>query len=156
VSEEIERPEPGDDGLQRRRAALSGMRARQRLRDVPEVTRRGWVERGLDLGLQAAPSTRDRDISLFSRGLDPPFAGINTFAHMPYASPGTGTPDAGGMNSREGLQAARRAAREGLIGMDLVEIAPPYGHADITALLGARVVMDVLATLVEQGIWVTG
>jgi agmatinase len=42
-------------------------------------------------------------------------------------------------------------AREGLIGMDLVEIAPPYDHADITSLLGARVVMDTLATLVQHG-----
>lgn len=35
--------------------------------------------------------------------------------------------------------------------MDLVEISPPYDTADITALLGARVIMDVLATLVEHG-----
>jgi Arginase family len=76
---------------------------------------------------------------------------VNDFADPLGFAPGTGTPDAGGMSSREGLQAARRAAREGLIGMDLVEIAPPYDHADITALLGARVVMDVLATLVEHG-----
>lgn len=69
----------------------------------------------------------------------------------PGCAPGTGTPDAGGMSSREGLQAARRAALEGLIGMDLVRIAPPYDHADITSLLGARAVMDVLATLVEHG-----
>jgi agmatinase len=42
-------------------------------------------------------------------------------------------------------------AREGLVGMDLVEIAPPYDHSDITSQLGARVIMDVLATLVEHG-----
>jgi agmatinase len=359
----------------RRRQSLSGMRARRRLRDAPGVVRKRWVERGLDLGLQAAPSVQDRNISLFSRGMDPQFAGISTFARMPYVedmqaiggydvavvgvpfdmgttyrsgtrfgpeavrniskvydayspdlgmdlleevkmcdvgdifvipsniektfdqidlgvshivdagcfpviiggdhsigypdakalakhvdgklgiihfdrhidtaettmdermhtthwshatklsnvppsnlvqigiggwignhsgvhvadgmdttvitmfdvdergiddimdvaleiawkdadavylsfdidvfdpscAPGTGTPDAGGMTSREGLQAARRAAREGLIGMDLVEISPPYDNNDITALLGARVIMDVLATLVEHG-----
>lgn len=357
------------------RDALSGMRARRRLRDVPGVKRRELIERGLDLGLEAAPSVRDRNISLFSRGMDPQFAGISTFARMPYiedmraiaghdvavvgvpfdmgttyrsgtrfgpeavreiskvydayspdlgldlleevsicdvgdifvipsniektfdqvdlgithildrgcfpviiggdhsigypdakalakhidgklgiihfdrhidtaeytmdermhtthwshatklsnvppanlvqigiggwignhsgvhvademdttvitmfdvdergiddimdialeiawkdadavylsfdidvfdpsCAPGTGTPDAGGMTSREGLQAARRAAREGLIGMDLVEISPPYDTANITALLGARVIMDVLGTLVEHG-----
>ena len=42
-------------------------------------------------------------------------------------------------------------AREGLVGMDLVEIAPPYDVADGTSQLGARVVMDTLATLVENG-----
>jgi len=35
--------------------------------------------------------------------------------------------------------------------MDIVEIAPPYDHADITSQLGARVIMDTLATLVEHG-----
>ena len=35
--------------------------------------------------------------------------------------------------------------------MDLVEISPPYDTANITALLGARVIMDVLGTLVEHG-----
>lgn len=365
---------PEDDG-RTGRESLSGMRARRRLRDAPEARRREWVERGLDLGLPAAPSVNDRNISLFSRGMDPQFAGISTFARMPYVedvrrigahdvavvgvpfdmgttyrsgtrfgpeavrqiskvydayspdlgmdlleelsicdvgdifvipsniektfdqvdlgithildegcfpviiggdhsigypdakalakhvdgklgiihfdrhidtaertmdermhtthwshatklgnvppanlvqigiggwignhsgvhvademdttvitmfdvdergiddvmdvalevawkdadavylsfdidvfdpscAPGTGTPDAGGLTAREGLQAARRAAREGLIGMDLVEISPPYDTANITALLGARVIMDVLATLVEHG-----
>ena len=42
------------------------------------------MERGLDLGLQAAASVNDRDISLFSRGLDPMFAGITTFLKSPY------------------------------------------------------------------------
>lgn len=67
-----------------RQASLSGMRARRRLHDAPGVKRREWIERGLDLGLPAAPSVRDRNISLFSRGMDPQFAGISTFARMPY------------------------------------------------------------------------
>jgi agmatinase len=70
--------------LARARAALSGMRARRRLKDIPEVKRRELIDRSLDLGLSAAPSIRDRDISLFSRGLDPMFAGINTFLKSPY------------------------------------------------------------------------
>ena len=74
----------GDDDLRRARSRLSGMRARRRLKDVPEVKRHELVERGLDLGLEAAPSINDRNISLFSRGLDPMFAGINTFLKSPY------------------------------------------------------------------------
>jgi agmatinase len=74
-----------DDGdIRDARARLSGMRARRRLKDVPEVKRRELVERGLDLGLEAAGSINDRNISLFSRGLDPQFAGINTFLKSPY------------------------------------------------------------------------
>lgn len=55
------------------------------------------------------------------------------------------------MTPREALRAVRAVAREGLVGMDVVEISPPYDHADTTAHLGARVVTDTLATLVEHG-----
>jgi agmatinase len=371
--DEIGRDGAGD--IEKRRAELSGMRARRRLRDVPEVKRKELVERSLDLGLEAARSVNDRNISLFSRGLDPMFAGINTFLKSPYVenvrdvggydvavvgapfdmgttyrsgarfgpqavrkisalydsyspdhgmdlleeitvgdigdifvipsniektfdqidlgishileagcfpviiggdhsigypdakalakhvdgklgiihfdrhidtaettmdermhtthwshatklanvpptnlvqigiggwignhsgvqvaeqidttvitmfdveergiddvmdialeiawkdadavylsfdidvfdpgfAPGTGTPEPGGMTPLQGLRAARRAAAEGLVGMDLVEIAPPYDHSDLTSQLGARVIMDVLATMVEHG-----
>jgi hypothetical protein len=51
------------------------MRARRRLKGIPEVKWRELVERSLDLGISAAPSIKDRNISLFSRGLDPMFAG---------------------------------------------------------------------------------
>ncbi|HEU4489946.1 MAG TPA: agmatinase [Jiangellales bacterium] len=364
-----------DEDIERVRQGLSGMRARRRLKDVPEVRRRELVERSLDLGLESARSINDRDISLFSRGLDPIFAGVNTFLKSPYVenvrdigrydvavvgapfdmgttyrsgarfgpqavrrisalydsyspdigtdlleeitigdagdifvipsniektfdqidlgvshildagcfpviiggdhsigypdakalakhvdgklgivhfdrhidtaettmdermhtthwshatklsnvppsnlvqigiggwignhsgvqvaeridttvitmfdveelgirramdialeiawkdadavylsfdidvvdpgyAPGTGTPEPGGMTPREALKAVRMVAREGLVGMDLVEIAPPYDHSDITSQLGARIVMDTLATLVEHG-----
>lgn len=73
-----------DEDIAAERSRLSGMRARRRLKDVPEVKRRELVERSLDLGLEAARSINDRNISLFSRGLDPMFAGINTFLKSPY------------------------------------------------------------------------
>ncbi len=52
---------------------------------------------------------------------------------------------------REVLKMVRMAAREGLQGMELVEVSPPYDVSDITALLGGRVIMDALASLVEAG-----
>jgi agmatinase len=69
----------------------------------------------------------------------------------PGFAPGTGTPEPGGMTPLQGLRAVRRTAEAGLVGMDLVEIAPPYDHSDLTSQLGARVIMDTLATLVEHG-----
>lgn len=69
----------------------------------------------------------------------------------PAFAPGTGTPEPGGLTPREALRMLRLAAREGLAGMEVVEVSPPYDVADITALLGGRVVMDVLASLVEAG-----
>jgi agmatinase len=69
----------------------------------------------------------------------------------PAFAPGTGTPEPGGLTPREALRMLRLAAREGLAGLEVVEVAPPYDVSDITALLGGRVIMDVLATLVEAG-----
>jgi agmatinase len=69
----------------------------------------------------------------------------------PAFAPGTGTPEPGGLLPREVLKMVRMAAREGLQGMELVEVSPPYDVSDITALLGGRVIMDVLASLVESG-----
>lgn len=69
----------------------------------------------------------------------------------PAFAPGTGTPEPGGLLPREVLKMVRLTAREGLQGMELVEVSPPYDVADITSLLGGRVIMDVLSTLVEEG-----
>ncbi len=69
----------------------------------------------------------------------------------PAFAPGTGTPEPGGLTPREALRMLRMIAREGLHGMEVVEVSPPYDVADITSLLGGRVIMDVLASLVEAG-----
>jgi agmatinase len=69
----------------------------------------------------------------------------------PAFAPGTGTPEPGGLLPREVFKMVRMVAREGLQGMELVEVSPPYDVADITSLLGGRVIMDVLASLVESG-----
>ena len=98
------------------------------------------VDRAMDIALEIA--WKDADAVYLSFDID---------VFDPGYAPGTGTPEPGGMTPREGLKAVRRAAAEGLVGMDLVEISPPYDHADITSLLGARVVMDTLSTLVQHG-----
>jgi len=69
----------------------------------------------------------------------------------PGAAPGTGTPEPGGLSARELLDAVRRCARElPLAGIDVVEVAPAYDHADITALLANRVVLEVLAGIAHR------
>ena len=69
----------------------------------------------------------------------------------PAFAPGTGTPETGGLLPREAFRMLHQVTREGLAGMELVEVAPPYDVADITSLLGVRVINDVLATLVLNG-----
>jgi hypothetical protein len=66
------------------RESLRGMQALKRLADIKDRREREQLERGLDLGLEAAPSVNDRTISTFSRGQQPAFAGINTFLKAPY------------------------------------------------------------------------
>jgi agmatinase len=66
----------------------------------------------------------------------------------PGMAPGTGTPEPGGMLARELLRAIRQiVAQVDLVGMDVVEVSPPYDAAEITALLAHRVVMEAISTL---------
>jgi agmatinase len=69
----------------------------------------------------------------------------------PAYAPGTGTPEAGGLTPREVFRILRIVAREGLAGLEVVEVAPPYDVGDITSVLGVRVINDVLGTLVDAG-----
>jgi agmatinase len=66
----------------------------------------------------------------------------------PGMAPGTGTPEPGGLTARQLLDAVRRCAYElPVVGIDVVEVSPPYDHADITALLANRVVLEFLSAL---------
>ncbi len=65
--------------------------------------------------------------------------------------PGTGWPEPGGFLPREALKLASMVAAEGICGMELVEVAPPYDQSEITALMGTRVIVDVLGSLVASG-----
>jgi agmatinase len=69
----------------------------------------------------------------------------------PAYAPGTGTPEAGGLTPREAFRILQIVTREGLAGLEVVEVSPPYDVGDITSLLGVRVINDVLGTLVEAG-----
>jgi agmatinase len=66
----------------------------------------------------------------------------------PGMAPGTGTPEPGGLLSRELLRAVRRiVGRVELAGMDIVEVSPPYDHAEITAMLGHRAALEAISAL---------
>lgn len=65
--------------------------------------------------------------------------------------PGTGWPEPGGFLPREVLKLLKRVAKEGICAMEVVEVAPAYDTSDITALLAVRAMLDVLATLVDEG-----
>ncbi|MBY5920573.1 agmatinase [Ferrimonas balearica] len=62
----------------------------------------------------------------------------------PAFAPGTGTPVCGGLNSDKALKIIRGLKGLNIVGMDLVEVAPAYDHADLTALAGATLATEML------------
>jgi agmatinase len=69
----------------------------------------------------------------------------------PGHAPGTGTPEPGGLTARQLLDSVRRIACElPLLGMDVVEVCPPYDHAEITSSLANRVVLEALSGIARR------
>ena len=67
----------------------------------------------------------------------------------PAFAPGTGTPVVGGFSTHDALRLVRGLAGLRVVGADVVEVSPPYDHAEITALAGASVAQELLAALVS-------
>ena len=68
----------------------------------------------------------------------------------PAFAPGTGTPVAGGLSSREALMILRRLGQLDFVGGDVVEVAPAYDHADVTSIAGAAVAQYYFGLLAER------
>jgi agmatinase len=69
----------------------------------------------------------------------------------PAHAPGTGTPEAGGMTSRELLAILRGLAGTNIVGADVVEVAPAYDHADITAVAASHVAYELVSLMALNG-----
>jgi agmatinase len=63
----------------------------------------------------------------------------------PAFAPGTGTPEAGGLSSREAMELLRGCASLDVIGGDVVEVAPQYDATTNTAQAGAQMLFEILA-----------
>jgi len=88
------------------------------------------------------------DVVAVARAFDHLFLSFDIDVCDPAFAPGTGTPEPGGITAREALRAVRRLSFEvGLAGMEVVEVSPPYDHAEITALLANRLVLEALSGL---------
>jgi len=97
------------------------------------------VSRGLDECLSEA-------FGIATDECDGVFLSVDVDVVDPGMAPGTGTPEPGGLTSRQLLDAVRRIAMElPVAGIDVVEVAPPYDHAEITAFLANRVVLEALS-----------
>jgi agmatinase len=68
----------------------------------------------------------------------------------PAFAPGTGTPVAGGPSSAKMLSTLRALGGLNMVGADIVEVAPAYDHADITAIAGASVAQHYVGLIAEK------
>lgn len=113
-----------------------------------QVLNAPWFHRnGIDATLEAIHArVGDRPVylSFDIDVLDPAFA------------PGTGTPVSGGLATWQALELIRGLGALNMVGMDLVEVSPPFDHAEITSLAAATVAYDwlcVMAQRRQQGLW---
>jgi agmatinase len=77
----------------------------------------------------------------------PVYVSVDIDVLDPAHAPGTGTPEAGGLASRELLGVLRKLAGLPIVSADVVEVAPAYDHAEITAIAAAHVVYELLGLL---------
>ena len=130
----------GIGGWQVPRAAVKEARDRDTtiltMRDVEEM----GVDRTAEVALEIA--WKDADAVYLSFDIDSVDCGF---------VPGTGWPEPGGFLPREALRLIGLVAAEGICGLEVVEVSPPYDTSDITSLLATRVIVDALGTLVAHG-----
>ncbi|GLY53271.1 agmatinase [Lentzea sp. NBRC 102530] len=80
----------------------------------------------------------------------PLYVSIDIDVLDPAHAPGTGTPEAGGMTSRELLEIVRGLRGLNLVGADVVEVAPAYDHADITSVAASHLAYDLVSLLAAK------
>ena len=115
--------------------------AEQRMRSY-EMTEIG--ARGLDACLDEAFATA-------TDGCAGVFLSVDIDVCDPGHAPGTGTPEPGGLSARQLLDSVRRICLElPVVGMDVVEVSPPYDSAEVTAYLANRVVLEALSGMAAR------
>jgi agmatinase len=121
----------------------------------PPVETFAWMqEQGLrwhlmrEIEERGAEAVIDDAIAEALDGPDAVYISVDIDVIDPGNAPGTGTPEPGGMLPREVLRAVRRIASQvEIAGMDIVEVSPPYDHAEVTAMAANRIALEVISAL---------
>jgi len=77
----------------------------------------------------------------------PAYVSVDIDVLDPAHAPGTGTPEAGGLTSRELLSLLRGLEKASVVGADVVEVSPVYDHAEITAIAAAHVLYELVTLM---------
>jgi agmatinase len=107
--------------------------------------------RGLDGPAQLAGVVGAIRERLAGHGRPPVYLSLDIDCLDPAFAPGTGTPEPGGMSTAQVLTLLEELADLPFVGMDCVEVAPPFDHAEITSLAAAGFVWTYLCGRVAAG-----
>jgi agmatinase len=98
-----------------------------------------------DLGVNAAIEKMKARV-----GKRPMYVSIDIDVLDPAHAPGTGTPEAGGLTSRELLSLLRATAGMNVVGADIVEVAPAYDHAQITGIAASHAMYELISAFAAK------
>ena len=116
------------------------------------------LSQDVELGFQVIPAPEVDQLGVTGMaeriaqrvGDRPAYVSVDIDVLDPAHAPGTGTPEAGGLTSRELLATLRSFARLNLVGADIVEGAPAYDHAQITGIAAAHVGYELLSAFAAR------
>ncbi len=104
-----------------------------------------------DIHRRGIDAVIDDAISQAMEGCDALYVSVDVDVLDPAFAPGTGTPEPGGLTTRELLQAIRRLVGAApVVALDVMELAPPYDVSDLTVNAAHRVVLEALAALAAK------
>lgn len=139
-----------DEGLlDPRRTVQIGIRGAQNWADGWEYSeaqgmRVIFIEEFEELGVEGVIAEARRVV-----GDGPTYISFDVDGLDPVYAPGTGTPEVGGITTREALSMIRGFRNLNLIGGDVVEVSPPFDPSGNTALVGATLMYEILCLLAE-------
>jgi len=118
--------------------------AREYVRDRGGLIYSARELRGLEGPAQLAPVLDAIRRRLAAAGHPPVYLSLDIDCLDPAFAPGTGTPEPGGLTTAQVLSVLEELADLGFVGMDCVEVAPPYDHAELTSYAAASFVWTYL------------
>ena len=125
--------------------------AREYVQDRGGVIHTARALRGLESAAQLAPVMAGIREQLAAHGDPPLYLSLDIDCLDPAFAPGTGTPEPGGLSTNQVLSLLEALADLNFVGMDCVEVAPPYDHADLTSYAAATFVWTYLAGRIAHG-----
>jgi agmatinase len=125
--------------------------AREYVRDQGGATYTARDLRGLDSPILVQPVLADLRARLARHGMPPLYVSLDIDCLDPAFAPGTGTPEPGGLSTNLVLSILEGLGDLACVGMDCVEVSPPYDHAELTSYAAAHFVWTYLCGRLAAG-----